>query len=182
MSSETRKKNTEEQRLRRNESSRKSKQKKRDAEISIVFEKEVESQAKAEETPFFSNPHAAEIDRQIEAFRKSRKWNTKIINTSHADFIEDFKNNVFTNFVQHTFTKSYLKKHNCADCGGKSENRCHGPGDERPILIKRALERVWPDTSKEIALKEIMVAFLEEHKNTKFALKCRACHVKEGKP
>ena len=182
MSSETRKKNTEEQRLRRNESSRKSKQKKRDAEISIVFEKEVESQAKAEETPFFSNHHAAEIDRRIEAFRKSRKWNTKIINTSHADFIADFGSNVFTNFVHDVFTKAYMKKHNCADCGKKTENRCHGIGEERPILIRRALERVWPDTSKEIAMKDIMIAFLEEHKNTKFALKCKVCHVNEGKP
>ena len=177
MSSETRKL---EQRLRRNESSRKSKQKKRDAEKAILSEPVVD-EPKAT-MPCLLNPHAAEIDRQIEAFRKSQKWNTKIINTSHADFINDFGSNVFTNFVQHTFTKAYLKKHNCADCGGKSENRCHGIGEERPILIRRALERIWPDTSKEIALKEIMVAFLEEHKNTKFALKCRACHVNEGKP
>ena len=178
MSSETRKL---EQRLRRNESSRKSKQKKRDANKAILSEPVIVDEPKAT-MPCLLNPHAAEIDRQIEAFRKSQKWNTKIINTSHADFINDFGSNVFTNFVQHTFTKAYLKKHNCADCGGKSENRCHGIGEERPILIRRALERVWPDTSKEIALKEIMVAFLEEHKNTKFALKCRECHVKEGKP
>jgi hypothetical protein len=177
MSSETRKL---EQRLRRNESSRKSKQKKRDAEKAILGEPVV-AEPKAAMSCLL-NPHAAEIDRQIEAFQKSQKWNTKIINTSHNDFIDDFGSNVFTNFVQHTFTKAYLKKHNCADCGGKSENRCHGIGEERPILIRRALERVWPDTSKEITLKEIMVAFLEEHKNTKFALKCRECHVKEGKP
>lgn len=128
----------------------------------------------------FLNPHVAEIDRQIEAFRESQKYNTKIINTSHTDFITDFGSSVFTNFVQHTFTRAYLKKHKCADCGGKSENRCHGIGEERPILIRRVLKRVWPDTSKEIALNEIMIAFLEEHKYTNFALKCRECHVKEG--
>jgi hypothetical protein len=183
MSSETRKNITEEQRLRRNENSRKSKQKKRDAEKSIVSARVVvESSAKAEETPCLLNPHTAEIDRQIEALRKSPKWNTKIINTTHSDFITDFRSNVFTNFIHDVFTKAYLKKHNCADCGKKSENRCHGIGAERPILIQRALERVWPDTSKEIAMKDIMIAFLEEHKNTKFALKCRECHVKEGKP
>jgi hypothetical protein len=183
MSSETRKNITEEQRLRRNESSRKSKQKKRNAERSIVpANVVVESHTRAEETPCFLNPHTAEIDKRIEAFQKSRKWNTKIINTTHADFIADFGSNVFTNFVHDVFTKAYMKKHNCADCGKKSENRCHGIGDERPILIRRALERVWPDTSKEIAMKDIMIAFLEEHKNTKFALKCRACHVNEGKP
>lgn len=181
MSSETRKNITEEQRLRRNENSRKSKQKKRDAEKSIV-PVVIESSAKAEETPCLLNPHTAEIDRRIEAFRKSRKWNTKIINTSHADFIADFGSNVFTNFVHDVFTKAYMKKHNCADCGKKTENRCHGIGEERPILIRRALERVWPDTSKEIAMKDIMIAFLEEHKNTKFALKCKVCHVNEGKP
>ena len=67
MSSETRKNITEEQRLRRNENSRKSKQKKRDAEKSIVSARVViESSAKAEETPCLLNPHTAEIDRQIE--------------------------------------------------------------------------------------------------------------------
>ena len=207
MSSETRKNITEEQRLRRNESSRKSKQKKRNAERAIVPANVImESHTKAEAiikgfTPptaleteskvklpaasaasCFFNPHTAEIDRRIEAFRKSQKFNTKIINTSHSDFIADFGSNVFTNFVHDVFTKAYMKKHNCADCGKKTENRCHGIGEERPILIRRALERVWPDTSKEIAMKDIMIAFLEEHKNTKFALKCRACHVNEGKP
>jgi hypothetical protein len=104
MSSETRK---QEQRLRRNESSRKSKQKKRDAEKAILGEPVVDEPKAA--MPCLLNPHAAEIDRQIEAFRKSQKWNTKIINTSHSDFINDFGSNVFTNFVQHTFTKAYLK-------------------------------------------------------------------------
>ncbi len=182
MSSETRKNITEEQRLRRNENSRKSKQKKRDAEKSIVRTRVIiETPVNSEETPCMLNPHTTEIDRQIEAVRKSRKWNTKIINTSHSDFIADFGSNVFTNFVHDVFTRAYMKKHNCADCGEKSENRCHGIGEERPMLIRRALERVWPDTNIEISMKDILIAFLEEHKNTKFALKCRECHVKEGK-
>jgi hypothetical protein len=69
-----------------------------------------------------------------------------------------------------------LKKHPCSDCKGPSKDRCHGLGEERPVLIKRALERVYPDTTKTIVLKEIIIAFLEEHKSTKFTFKCSKCH------
>jgi hypothetical protein len=84
------------------------------------------------------------------------------------DFIKDFGSNVFTNLVKDTFTRSYIKKHPCSDCGKPSTDRCHGIGEERPLLIKRALEKVWSDTSNPIIMKEIIIAFLEEHKYTKF--------------
>ena len=130
----------------------------------------------------YSNPHSEFIDKRIQDLQRSKKWNTKIVNTSHDDFIRDFATNVFTNFVRTTFTPAYLKKHPCSDCQKPSEERCHGIGEDRPLLIKRALEKVYPDTSKEITLKEILIQFLKEHKTTKFTFKCYTCHRKEASP
>jgi hypothetical protein len=130
----------------------------------------------------YINPHSEYIDKRIaDLQRHTEKWNTKIVETSHKDFIEDFFSNVFTNFILWAFTKAYLKKHPCSECKEPSEERCHGLGEERPILMKRALERVWPDTSKAICIREILIGFLEEHKTTKFTFKCKACHRAEPK-
>jgi hypothetical protein len=130
----------------------------------------------------YINPHSEYIDKRIaDLQRHTEKWNTNVIETSHKDFIEDFFSNVFTNFILWAFTKAYLKKHPCSECKEPSEERCHGLGEERPILMKRALERVWPDTSKAICIREILIAFLEEHKTTKFTFKCKACHKAEPK-
>lgn len=125
------------------------------------------------------NPHSQFIDKRISDLKKSKKWNTLICG-SHDSIITDFASNIFTNLVQSTFTKSYLKKHPCSDCNGKSEERCHGIGEERPLLIKRALERIYPDTSLQISIKDILIAFLEEHKSTRFTFKCKPCHRKES--
>ena len=127
------------------------------------------------------NPHSDFIDKRIADLRKSNKWNTKITETSHENFIKDFGSNVFTNLIRDTFTAAYLKKHTCSDCKNPSKERCHGIGEERPLLIKRALEHVYPDISKTVTLKEILIQFLEEHKTTKFTFKCSECHRKEGK-
>ena len=126
------------------------------------------------------NPHSDFIDKRIRDVVKSNKWNTKITETSHEDFIKDFGSNVFTNFIRNTFTASYLKKHPCSDCKNPSKERCHGIGEERPHLIKKALEKVYPDITKTITLKEILIQFLEEHKPTKFTFKCSSCHRKES--
>jgi hypothetical protein len=123
-----------------------------------------------------TNPHSQYIDKRIKDFMKSEMWSVNIVNTSHDDFIKCFSRTIFTNVVMWTFTPSYLKKHPCSDCKGPSRDRCHGLGEERPVLIKRALERVYPDTTKSIVLKEIIIAFLEEHKSTKFTFKCSKCH------
>jgi len=125
------------------------------------------------------NPHSDYIDKRISDLKKQVKWNTKITETSHEDFIKDFGSNVFTNLVRNTFTGTYLKKFSCSDCKKTCEERCHGIGEERPILIKRALEKLYPDITKTITLKEIVIQFLEEHKYTKFTFKCKACHLKE---
>jgi len=129
----------------------------------------------------YNNPHSSYIDRRINDYKKSNKWNTKIINTSHEDIIKDFGSSVFTNLIRDTFTKSYMKKYPCSDCKKESEERCHGINEDRPLLIKRALERIHKDIAKEIKLRDIIVAFLEEHKTTKFTFKCKICHKKESK-
>jgi hypothetical protein len=126
------------------------------------------------------NPHSDFIDKRIIDLKKSNKWNTKIIETSHENFIKDFGSNVFTNFVRNTFTAAYLKKYRCSDCNNPSNERCHGIGEERPLLIKRALEKVYPDTSKTVILKDILIQFLEEHKSTHFTFKCSQCHRREN--
>ena len=73
-----------------------------------------------------------------------------------------------------------MKKFKC-NCGNESTDRCHGtfPGEDRKSLIKKALENVWPDISKPIIMKDIVIEFLELHKNTQFDFKCKKCHDKE---
>ena len=127
------------------------------------------------------NVHSKYIDKRINDITKSNKWNSKLIDTSHEDFIKDYASNVFTNLVRNTFTNSYIKQFPCGECNSPSTERCHGIGEERPLLIKRALEKVWSDTTQPISMKEIIIAFLEEHKYTKFAFKCQNCHKNEKK-
>ena len=124
------------------------------------------------------NPHSAYIDKRISDLRKKNKWNTKIMG-SHEDIINEFSTCIFTNLIKKTFTASYLAKHPCSDCKKPSKERCHGIGEERPLLLKKALERVYPDTTIPVTLKEILIAFLEEHKTTKFTFKCSDCHKAE---
>jgi len=125
------------------------------------------------------NIHSKYIEKRINDVKKSKKWRSTIVDTSHEDFINDFASNVFTNLVRNTFTKTYMKKFPCSECNSQSTERCHGIGEERPLLIKKALEKVWPDTTKPITLKEIVIEFLEQHKYTKFTFKCHSCHKNE---
>lgn len=130
----------------------------------------------------YENPHTPYIRKRIEAVNKSNKWEgVYYVNTTHDDFISTFNSNVFTNLVQFTFAKGYVKLQSCEDCGKAAQERCHGVGDERPVLLRRALERVYPDTTQTIQLKTIVIAFLEEHIPTKFTFKCVECHKKETK-
>jgi hypothetical protein len=122
------------------------------------------------------NPHSEYIDKRIDDIINGTKWNSYIINTTHDDFIKDYACCVFTNLIQSVFRPAYLKKFNCHDCGGKSEQRCHGLNEDRPLLIRRALQKVYSDISKPIKMKDIVIAFLEEHKTTTFNFKCKKCH------
>lgn len=128
------------------------------------------------------NIHSESIDKKIKKIKKDDRWQTTVVApTTHESIRRDFSDCVFTNLVHDTFSKSYMKKHPCSDCGQHSTDRCHGIGEERPVLLKKALERVWPDTATPIMLKDIVIAFLEEHKHTGFTFKCRQCHKNEKK-
>ena len=126
------------------------------------------------------NIHSKYIDKRINDIKKGKKWKSKLIDTTHEEFISDYASNVFTNLIRNTFTASYIKQFQCM-CGNSSTERCHGIGEERPLLIKRALEKVWSDTTKPIVMQEIIIAFLEEHKYTQFSFKCHMCHLNEKK-
>lgn len=128
-----------------------------------------------------SNPHNAYLDSRIQTIRKSKKYKTIIQGTSHNDFIEDFSSTLFTKLVNQIFTRTYVGKFACSDCKKvRAQERCHGYNEDRPKLLKRALERVYPDTSKTIRLRTIVIAFLEEHKTTQFTFKCKQCHLNES--
>ena len=127
------------------------------------------------------NIHSEYIDKRIADLKKLRKYNSKITQTSHDDYIRDYGSNLFTNLVRDTFTATYLKKNPCSDCGKTSNERCHGAGEDRPLLIRRALEKVYPDPSATICQQVIVIQFLEEHKHTNFTFKCSACHKNEKK-
>ena len=87
------------------------------------------------------NIHSKYIDKRINDITKSNKWNSKLIYTSHKDFIKDYASNVFTNLVRNVFTNSYIKQFSCSEYNSPSSERCHGIGEERPLLIKRSLEK-----------------------------------------
>jgi len=129
------------------------------------------------------NIHSDYIDKRIIDLKKKHKSNkVKFVDCTHEEFIKDTSSCIFTNFVRDTFTNSYLKKYPCSICSEPSTDRCHGVSKEesRPALLKKALEKVWPDTSVPISLLVIKIAFLEEHKSTSFTLKCNKCHKKES--
>lgn len=69
------------------------------------------------------NPHSAFIDKRIADIKRQNKWNTKITDTTHEEFIADFGSNVFTNLIKNTFTIAYVKKHTCSDCKGVAKER-----------------------------------------------------------
>ena len=128
------------------------------------------------------NEHSDYIDKRIVKFIYEKdKWNSILINTSHDDFVKDYASCVFTNLIKDFFLKTYVKKHKCSDCNNQATERCHGIGESRPDLIRKALKKVWPDTTKPITLKQIIIAYIEEHKYTKFTFKCHSCHLKDRK-
>lgn len=124
----------------------------------------------------YRNPHSDYIDQRIERLRSSDKWKTLVVITEYDDFVNDFAQNVFASVIYQTFTKAYLQKHPCSDCGGEAKERCHGIGEERPLLVHRALQNLGVKQGDTVRFLDIVVAFLEAHKNTHFTFKCSACH------
>ena len=128
------------------------------------------------------NPHSAYLDERIRTFRNSKwEWEDFIIGrgTTHKAVMKLLCSHLFTDIVHNTFSAAYMRKHPCSDCSKPSQQRCHGRGESRPILLRRALKKVWPDTSKDIKISLIIFAFLEDHKYTQFTFKCIECHKNE---
>jgi len=150
--------------------------------LNIFTQNEVHKQEATTMAQQTVNIHSGNIDKKIQKIRKGDRWQTVIgAGSTHESIVRDFSDCIFTNLILATFSRAYMKKYPCSDCAEPSTDRCHGIGEERPILLKKAMERVWPDTTKQIVLKEIVIAFLEEHKSTSFTFKCRQCHKNEKK-
>ena len=124
----------------------------------------------------FRNPHSKYINKRILTLKKSNRWTTKVIFKHRKDFVRDYSNSLFARLITDTFTASYVQSFQCPDCGNTAKERCHGIGEERPILIERALRRCKAKCNTPVPLKDILVAFLEEHKTTRFTFKCSFCH------
>ena len=129
----------------------------------------------------FTNRHSNEIDKIITNLEKNTgpKWELCFKDTTHNIVADAFCNDFFANLVQSRFTKKYLSNFVCVDCGGPAQHRCHEIGNSRPMLLKRALETVWPDTTKTVSLREIAIEFFRQHKTTNFDFKCKTCQDKE---
>ena len=127
------------------------------------------------------NPHSSKINEIISKIHASKRpqWKVKFQNNSHEEVHDMLTHGFFSNLVHSSFPRAYVKSHSCADCGKKSEQRCHGIGESRPELLKRALKVVWPDTKKPVTLREISEEFFRQHKKTGFDFKCTSCHKKE---
>jgi len=123
------------------------------------------------------NVHSGVFDAKIVKVRRDGRYRPQVIQSSE-NFVKCFNTCLFTNLIHSTFSASYLSKHPCSSCGKPSQERCHGVGEERGVLLQRVLDRlVFP-----VSLEDIVCAFLEEHKRTGFRLQCSACHKKETRP
>jgi hypothetical protein len=114
--------------------------------------------------------HADQFMKKIEKIKKDGRWALQSVLTP-IGYVRCFGDNVYTNTIHDTFSKSYLAKYPCA-CGKPSTDRCHGIGGERPLLLQRALDKITFPTTHE----EIMIGYLLEHVDTGFSLKCKTCH------
>lgn len=130
-----------------------------------------------------TSPHAAYIDTRIRNMlrKPSSEADDCAISGSDTWILQWLSSNICTNYIQRVFTKTYMKKHPCS-CGKPSKERCHGIGEERPVLLLRALHRLRGNTKNSVYIRDLIVAFFEEHKTTQFTFKCKECHAKEPKP
>jgi hypothetical protein len=132
---------------------------------------------------FALNPHSDEIDRIVKKIQKATRgqWNVKFQNNTHEEIVDFLSIGFFTNLVQTSFSDRYMHQFPCSgnSCEAVSTQRCHGHNESRPELIRRALKKIWPDTSKPITLREIAIEFFCQHRTTKFTFKCYTCHKAE---
>ena len=58
----------------------------------------------------------------------------------------------------------------------KTTNISYGPFEKDTDIIKLVLNEVYPDTTKEITLKEILMAYIEYHKQCHISFFCKKCN------
>ena len=113
------------------------------------------------------------------------------------DLLIDFKKNridatvkvfsscLFSNLIKNKIPKKFVEQFKCFDCNRIAEQRCHGIGEERPVIVKRAFlklrEKAETEGKDEISLKEWKIEFFEQHKGSGFNFKCIECHAVETK-
>lgn len=98
---------------------------------------------------------------------------------AHTAFMNMFKASIVTNLTHEFFTRGYVKSFPCADCGGVATERCHTSAYPRPVILRMALEDVWPDTSSNVKIVLVFKRYIELHKECGLLFKCRSCHAKE---
>ena len=117
------------------------------------------------------------LERELESYHLSPKWSTKIVNTPHENIILDFSLNLFTIETLSLF-KNLFDENKCL-CGKKPNTLCYGPFNSQKKIIKSILHDIYPDITKEITLKEILIAYLEYHKKCHIYFVCKSCSKKK---
>ena len=128
------------------------------------------------------NRHIEQFDKIIkrERQRTDKGITINLCDDSNETIINEFSSNTFTNYIYRTvIPDSYMKRYNCIECGEPAKNRCHGIGEERPLLLERALNKIRANNVEKIKMIDLKIAFIEEHKNTSFDFKCVECHKNE---
>lgn len=132
-------------------------------------------------------PLAAYVDRRIRQrfLQRPERYRVVLGGQSPEELVSDLSGTVFSKEIQCFFTNGFVRSHACAGrCGRQATERCHGAGEERPVLLLRALRRLWPAAGGPAALglREVLVAFMEEHKTSAgFCFKCARCHAAESR-
>ena len=131
------------------------------------------------------NPHKEQIlDIMTSIFyHKSPQYDIVFTpETTDAMLVDLLSIGFFTNLVNTSFAKKYLQQYKCHDCEGPATDRCHGQNEERPKLIKKALQIVRARSpTGSIPLRDLAIEFFRQHIPTNFTFKCRTCHRKEPK-
>lgn len=123
-----------------------------------------------------SNEYIDLINKKLEELKGCDKYRTKIINTEHDDIINDFDIGVFKLETIAFFKECFNTK--LCNCDCKVKEIFYGIGIVRADLIRKALEKVQPDITEEIILKDLLIAYFEEHKSHKVTFQCKKCYLK----
>ena len=117
------------------------------------------------------------IDDKLEDIKQSDNYKTRIVNTEHEDIIKDLDLGIFK-IETMVFIKDFLNTTLC-DCGCKVTKISYDSKVTRADLIKKALEIVQPDIKVEIMLKDLLIAYFEQHKIHNISFKCDKCFLKQ---